>query len=213
MRVIILMEQSCGIGPHGPIYFDCPSDLQYAVVDGARSLRANLLLAPLSLCAMPSFYSPGDGFRHVCPSTIRCQYGQPDEYGNVIFPAQEGFCQRTRREGKNESQNSLLNSLKPTWPILHYWENRFNHRIQLYEAIDPVRFIGNHSSGKMGFALAEEGHSLGAKVILISGPTAQSTENSVTGRLKWCRLMICIAVFEHYASSGYCHSRSRCCRF
>lgn len=41
-----------------------------------------------------------------------------------------------------------------------------------YEAIDPVRFIGNHSSGKMGYALAEELLALGAEVNLVSGPTA-----------------------------------------
>ncbi len=46
-----------------------------------------------------------------------------------------------------------------------------------YEAIDPVRFIGNHSSGKMGFALAEELARQGAQVILVSGPTALTTEN------------------------------------
>ncbi|HBT09670.1 MAG TPA: phosphopantothenoylcysteine decarboxylase, partial [Leeuwenhoekiella sp.] len=40
-----------------------------------------------------------------------------------------------------------------------------------YEAIDPVRFIGNHSSGKMGYAIAEAAAGLGASVILISGPT------------------------------------------
>ena len=40
------------------------------------------------------------------------------------------------------------------------------------EALDPVRFIGNRSSGKMGYALAEAAQSRGAKVILISGPTA-----------------------------------------
>jgi len=42
-----------------------------------------------------------------------------------------------------------------------------------YEKIDPVRFIGNHSSGKMGFALAEEFYLQGADVILIAGPTAE----------------------------------------
>lgn len=41
-----------------------------------------------------------------------------------------------------------------------------------YEAIDPVRFIGNHSSGKMGYAIAEELSALGADVTLISGPSA-----------------------------------------
>jgi phosphopantothenoylcysteine decarboxylase/phosphopantothenate--cysteine ligase len=44
-----------------------------------------------------------------------------------------------------------------------------------YEAIDPVRFIGNHSSGKMGFAIAEEMYKLGASVTLITGPTAERT--------------------------------------
>lgn len=44
-----------------------------------------------------------------------------------------------------------------------------------YEAIDPVRFIGNHSSGKMGFAIAEELYLRGADVTLITGPTHQKT--------------------------------------
>lgn len=48
-----------------------------------------------------------------------------------------------------------------------------------YEAIDPVRFIGNHSSGKMGFALAETFQQLGAEVILISGPSALVTPKLV----------------------------------
>ncbi|MEO8795482.1 MAG: bifunctional phosphopantothenoylcysteine decarboxylase/phosphopantothenate--cysteine ligase CoaBC [Daejeonella sp.] len=47
-----------------------------------------------------------------------------------------------------------------------------------YEAIDPVRFIGNHSSGKMGFAIAEHLAKLGASVTLISGPTALKSENN-----------------------------------
>lgn len=46
-----------------------------------------------------------------------------------------------------------------------------------YEAIDPVRFIGNHSSGKMGFALADQLYKLGAEVTLITGPTAEKIEH------------------------------------
>lgn len=46
-----------------------------------------------------------------------------------------------------------------------------------YEAIDPVRFIGNHSSGKMGFAIAEELAEQGATVTLVSGPTQQHTNH------------------------------------
>ncbi|RZK50528.1 MAG: bifunctional phosphopantothenoylcysteine decarboxylase/phosphopantothenate--cysteine ligase CoaBC [Pedobacter sp.] len=44
-----------------------------------------------------------------------------------------------------------------------------------YEAIDPVRFIGNHSSGKMGFELAQQFYKMGAQVTLISGPTSLTT--------------------------------------
>ncbi|MEQ9591056.1 MAG: phosphopantothenoylcysteine decarboxylase, partial [Cyclobacteriaceae bacterium] len=46
-----------------------------------------------------------------------------------------------------------------------------------HEALDPVRFIGNNSSGKMGFAIAEELANQGAKVTLVSGPTALSTSH------------------------------------
>lgn len=46
-----------------------------------------------------------------------------------------------------------------------------------YEQIDPVRFIGNHSSGKMGYALAEELANRGAEVTLVSGPVSIETKN------------------------------------
>ena len=48
-----------------------------------------------------------------------------------------------------------------------------------YEAIDPVRFIGNHSSGKMGFDIAYEAANLGAKVILVSGPYASKYKSFI----------------------------------
>ena len=47
-----------------------------------------------------------------------------------------------------------------------------------HEAIDPVRFIGNHSSGKMGFAIAEQAAKLGANVELVCGPTSITTEEA-----------------------------------
>jgi phosphopantothenoylcysteine decarboxylase/phosphopantothenate--cysteine ligase len=48
-----------------------------------------------------------------------------------------------------------------------------------YEAIDPVRFIGNHSSGKMGIALAEEAYGLGAEVILVCGPSSVASSEAI----------------------------------
>lgn len=52
-----------------------------------------------------------------------------------------------------------------------------------YEKIDPVRFIGNYSSGKMGFALAEEFAGRGAEVVLVSGPVCLKTENPAIRRI------------------------------
>jgi phosphopantothenoylcysteine decarboxylase/phosphopantothenate--cysteine ligase len=52
-----------------------------------------------------------------------------------------------------------------------------------YEAIDPVRFIGNHSSGKMGFAIADELAKLGADVTLVSGPSAQLSKQRSVKRI------------------------------
>lgn len=52
-----------------------------------------------------------------------------------------------------------------------------------YEAIDPVRFIGNHSSGKMGFAIAKSCAERGAKVILVSGPVNQAISHSNIQRI------------------------------
>lgn len=52
-----------------------------------------------------------------------------------------------------------------------------------YEKIDPVRFIGNYSSGKMGFAIAEECASRGAEVILVAGPVSLATPNGNIRRI------------------------------
>jgi len=81
------------------------------------------------------------------------------------------------------------------------------------EALDPVRFIGNRSSGKMGYALAEAARSRGAKVILISGPTglhapahcdvvrvtsAEEMRNSVLSRMEEATLVIKAAAVADY---------------
>ena len=52
-----------------------------------------------------------------------------------------------------------------------------------HEAIDPVRFIGNHSSGKMGFEIAKEAANLGAEVFLISGPSNQQIQHALIRRI------------------------------
>lgn len=70
-----------------------------------------------------------------------------------------------------------------------------------YEKIDPVRFIGNYSSGKMGFALAEECYQRGAQVILISGPVALKCSNGIKRiDVESCREMFDAAT-QHFGSA------------
>lgn len=71
-----------------------------------------------------------------------------------------------------------------------------------YEAIDPVRFIGNHSSGKMGFAVAEELSSLGAEVTLICGSTAEKTSSRAITRIDISSSdEMAEAVFNHFEAN------------
>ncbi|MGZ5190840.1 MAG: bifunctional phosphopantothenoylcysteine decarboxylase/phosphopantothenate--cysteine ligase CoaBC [Flavisolibacter sp.] len=74
--------------------------------------------------------------------------GRMSEPEEIIFEIEDFFTKSGQLNGKN-----VLVTAGPT-----------------YEAIDPVRFIGNHSSGKMGYAIAEEMAERGAKVVLVSGP-------------------------------------------
>ncbi|MDR2358351.1 MAG: bifunctional phosphopantothenoylcysteine decarboxylase/phosphopantothenate--cysteine ligase CoaBC [Prevotellaceae bacterium] len=69
-----------------------------------------------------------------------------------------------------------------------------------YEAIDPVRFIGNHSSGKMGYALAESLANCGAQVLLISGPTSLPVPKGVELVRVTAAAEMHAAVTEHFAS-------------
>lgn len=70
-----------------------------------------------------------------------------------------------------------------------------------YEAIDPVRFIGNHSSGKMGIAIADKFADLGAEVVLVCGPSSISSENANVNRVDVVSAQeMYDAVFKHQDS-------------
>ncbi|HEY9184304.1 MAG TPA: bifunctional phosphopantothenoylcysteine decarboxylase/phosphopantothenate--cysteine ligase CoaBC [Salegentibacter sp.] len=140
----------------------------------ASGTADNLLLAVYLSAKCPVFFAPAmdlDMYRH--PSTNN-SFDQLKEYGNIMIPA-----------GTGELASGLHGEGRMAEPedILEFLEQHFSAELPLrdktilitagptYEAIDPVRFIGNHSSGKMGFALAETAAALGADVILVTGPT------------------------------------------
>ena len=95
-------------------------------------------------------------------------------FGNKIIPVVNGeLASGLFGEGRMAEPEQIIDYL-----IEHFFfKQKLNHKKVLitagptYEAIDPVRFIGNHSSGKMGYAIAEAFLNQGAEVTLVSGPT------------------------------------------
>jgi phosphopantothenoylcysteine decarboxylase/phosphopantothenate--cysteine ligase len=99
--------------------------------------------------------------------------------------------------GNGELASGLFGEGRMAEPakIVSYLEKEFSKKLPFtgkkvlvtagptYEAIDPVRFIGNHSSGKMGFAIAEEFANQGADVTLVCGPNNLKTENNTINRI------------------------------
>ena len=147
----------------------------------AHGTSDNLLLAVYLSAKCPVYYAPAmdlDMYQH--PST-KATFDTLESFGNIQIPAEHGeLASGLSGQGRMAEPETILkfieNDLSKGLPLK-------NSRVLItagptYEAIDPVRFIGNHSSGKMGYALAEEAANLGAEVILISGPVSISTSNN-----------------------------------
>ncbi|WP_431135455.1 bifunctional phosphopantothenoylcysteine decarboxylase/phosphopantothenate--cysteine ligase CoaBC [Psychroserpens mesophilus] len=142
----------------------------------------NLLLATYLSAKCPVYFAPAmdlDMYKH--PSTLE-SFKLLKSFGNIMIPATSG-----------ELASGLVGEGRMAEPedIISFIEKEIINTLPLrekkvlitagptYEAIDPVRFIGNHSSGKMGFEIAKAAASLGAEVILISGPTSQQVSHSL----------------------------------
>ena len=127
----------------------------------------------------------------IAPSMDLDMYGHPSNqknlkklttYGNIIMPVGKGqlasgLYGNGRMLEPNQIISFLINHYKSNLPLTG--KNVLITSGPTYEQIDPVRFIGNNSSGKMGFALAEVAASQGANVILITGPTNEKIHNSL----------------------------------
>ncbi|TKC02850.1 bifunctional phosphopantothenoylcysteine decarboxylase/phosphopantothenate--cysteine ligase CoaBC [Pedobacter frigoris] len=103
-------------------------------------------------------------------------------YGNLLIPPGSGeLASGLYGEGRmaepEEIVDFLSSTIKEDLPLLG--KKVLVTAGPTYEAIDPVRFIGNHSSGKMGFAIADQFALLGAEVTLITGPTAEKSHQTV----------------------------------
>ncbi|SDX20658.1 bifunctional phosphopantothenoylcysteine decarboxylase/phosphopantothenate--cysteine ligase CoaBC [Flavobacterium degerlachei] len=142
----------------------------------------NLLIATYLSAKCPVYFAPAmdlDMYKH--PSTI-ASFTALHNFGNTIIPAESGeLASGLSGEGRMAEPENIVSFL----------EEDLESRLPLkgkkilitagptYEAIDPVRFIGNHSSGKMGFDIAKSAANLGASVILVSGPTIFKADHSL----------------------------------
>lgn len=147
----------------------------------ANGVCDNLLMATYLSAKCPVYFAPAmdlDMYKH--PSTLR-SFQILKSFGNVMIPATSG-----------ELASGLVGEGRMAEPedIVDFIEKHILNQLPLkgkkvlitagptYEAIDPVRFIGNHSSGKMGFEIAKAAAHFGAEVILISGPTHERVTHS-----------------------------------
>jgi len=153
----------------------------------ATGLCDNLLVATYLSATCPVVVAPAmdeDMWNH--PST-RCNLQKLESYGNRVIPVEQGeLASGLFGDGRMAEPETILKFIEP---ILGGAESAPPAQPQsltgkkalvtagpTYESIDPVRFIGNHSSGKMGIAIARELARRGAGVILVLGPTALSIE-------------------------------------
>jgi phosphopantothenoylcysteine decarboxylase/phosphopantothenate--cysteine ligase len=134
----------------------------------------NLLIATYLSAKCPVFIAPAmdlDMYKH--PSTI-ASFRLLKEFGNTIIPAEIGeLASGLSGEGRMAEPSTIFSFLEADLESKLPLKGK---KILItagptQEAIDPVRFIGNHSSGKMGFDIAISAANLGASVILVTGPT------------------------------------------
>ncbi len=148
----------------------------------AHGVADNMLITTYLSMKAPVFVAPAmdlDMYAH--PSTQN-NLDTLRSYGNIIIEPQSGFL-ASGLEGKGRMEEPTVIVEK----LASHLEPRTSNlapRILItagptYEKIDPVRFIGNYSSGKMGFALAEECARRGMQVTLIAGPVSLECSSSI----------------------------------
>ncbi len=142
----------------------------------SHGLSDNLLTTTYLSAKCPVFFAPAmdlDMFAH--PTTVQ-NISTLSSYGNHLIEAQSGeLASGLCGAGRMEEPEKMLEILKD---FFQKKRSFLNKKVLIsagptHEAIDPVRFIANHSSGKMGYALAYEMAERGAEVFLVSGPVSQ----------------------------------------
>ena len=186
----------------------------------------NLLIATYLSCKSKIFFAPAmdlDMYKH---ESTKQSIEKLISFGNILIPPDSGeLASGLVGEGRLPEPKSIVDFL-----IAHYSKNLplINKKVLItagptLEPIDPVRFISNHSSGKMGYRLAEEAKRLGASVCLISGPsnetlietgidlvsvrTSDQMEKEVMNRYQNSDIVIMAAAISDYTPKSYSNKK------
>ena len=141
----------------------------------AGGVADEVVSTTLSVCEQPTLFAPAMNFRMwQNPATMEA-VDKLRNRGKVVLEPEEGSLASLHEgEGRLPDMQTIMNNIRsmfePSLPLK-------GKRVLVTagptrEAIDPVRFISNRSSGKMGYAIAECARNMGATVILISGPVS-----------------------------------------
>ncbi|WP_299528534.1 bifunctional phosphopantothenoylcysteine decarboxylase/phosphopantothenate--cysteine ligase CoaBC [uncultured Lutibacter sp.] len=152
----------------------------------ANGVCDNLLLAVYLSAKCKVYFAPTmdlDMYKH---PTTTANIEKLKNFGNVFIAPSSGFlASGLEGEGRMEEPENIVslieNDIIKGLPL--YDKSVLITAGPTYEAIDPVRFIGNHSSGKMGFELAKMAVNLGAQVYLITGPSNEKVSHSLIKRI------------------------------
>ena len=173
----------------------------------ANGIADNMLITTYLSMKAPVFIAPAmdlDMYKH--PSTQK-NIETLRSFGNYIIEPGSGFlASGLEGKGRMEEPENIVKALDKFFSVSSESQSTLYDLIDkkilitagpTYEKIDPVRFIGNYSSGKMGFALAEECSRRGAKVVLVAGPVSLTcTENIQRVDVESCKEMYEVAVEE-----------------
>ncbi len=170
----------------------------------ASAIADNLLLTTYLSARCPVFIAPTmdlDMYQH--PATQK-NMEILKSYGNFLIEPESGeLASGLVGKGRMAEPETICNYLGNFFASKKEFENR---KVLItagptHEKIDPVRFIGNYSSGKMGFALAEELAERGASVTLVAGPTSLSINNKAINRINVISAQemyeVCISEFKN----------------
>lgn len=185
------------------------------ICKAANGIADDVISTILSICEQPKLFVPAMNFRMWQSTATQKAVKILQDNKNVVMMPEEGqLASLHEGEGRLPELHDAINEIRSMMKIKTPLKNKklLITAGPTRESIDPVRYISNKSSGKMGYALAEEARDMGADVQLVSGPvslspppemkvinieTAKDMENSISKHLDADIIIMCAAVSDY----------------